>query len=72
MSYSEENTLRGKANSTAPPTRFLVEPLMLGSAIGLALIWLNASIWCFYLAPLLAIPLLLRELRAFDRRSGAS
>lgn len=72
MPYREENMLSSKADSTAPPTRFLVEPLALGSVVGIALVWLNASIWFFYLAPLLAIPILLRELRAADRRSSAS
>jgi hypothetical protein len=54
-----------------PSFRFLLEILLLGSAIGLILIAVGGPLILFYAAPLLVVPLMIRQLRTIDsKRSG--
>lgn len=56
-----------ESRASAPPLKFFIELLALGAVIGIVLVALKAPVWTVYVAPLLGVPLFLRELRHIDR-----
>lgn len=52
----------------APPIRFFVWLFALGAGLGLCFVLTEAPLWMIYTAPVLALPLLLRELRLLGRQ----
>lgn len=66
MPYPEESMSPSQARFPAPSARFVIGLLLLGSLAGIILVLLEAPLWTFYVAPLLAVPWLLHELRSLE------
>lgn len=64
--YPEPRMSPSQARLPSPSARFLVESLILGLIVGVALILIDAPLWSFCIGSLAALPLLLRELRTID------
>lgn len=67
--YPQQSMSPSQARLPAPSARFLIGLFALGSILGIALSQLEAPLWVFCIAPVLALPLLLRELRTLSPRA---
>lgn len=64
--YSDQRMPPSQARRPAPSARFLVELVVLSTFIGVVFVLLDVPIWLFYIAPIAAVPPLIRELRGID------
>lgn len=72
LPYSGARMARQSSQLPAPSVQFLLQLLLLSSAIGALLFVLDAPLWLFYVAPLVAVPFLIGELRTADARRRKS
>lgn len=72
LPYSGARMARQSGQLPAPSVQFLLQLLLLSSAIGALLFVLDAPLLFFYLAPLVAVPFLIGELRIADARRRKS
>jgi hypothetical protein len=64
--YSETTMQSDEARHSGPSGRFFLLLILMGGAIGLALLLLGAPFWLFYVAPTLMAPVVVWELRSLD------